>query len=91
MTQQFVNQMTLASIEESLEIMRETPYKNPEFVPFGWKKTQGLDIEKMQGELVDLLHFWLNLCLVARMTPSDVLNKYLEKNKLNHTRQDTGY
>lgn len=89
--QQFMNQMFLAVMEENVEIMRETAYKNPEFVPFGWKKTQGLNIEKMQGELVDMLHFWLNLCIVARMTPQDVVKQYLDKNKINHTRQDEGY
>lgn len=40
MKQQYINQMILALHEEAVEIMRESAYKNPDFVPFGWKKTQ---------------------------------------------------
>jgi dimeric dUTPase (all-alpha-NTP-PPase superfamily) len=89
--QQFMNQMFLAIAEENIEVMKETAYKNPDFVPFGWKKTQGTDLKKMQMELIDMLHFWLNLCIVSGMTPADVLKLYLEKNQINHQRQDEGY
>ena len=40
MKQQYINQMILALHEEAVEIMQESPYKNPKYVPFGWKKTQ---------------------------------------------------
>ena len=46
MKQQYINQMLLASHEELVEIMRETAYKNPEVVPFGWKKGQKFNNEK---------------------------------------------
>jgi dimeric dUTPase (all-alpha-NTP-PPase superfamily) len=89
--QQFINQMVLAMQEETIEIMRETAYKNPEFVPFGWKKTQIGDPDKFKEELVDQLHFFVNLCIVANMGPAELLSRYLAKNAINHTRQDSGY
>jgi dimeric dUTPase (all-alpha-NTP-PPase superfamily) len=89
--QQWINQMILAMFEETVEIMRETPYKNPNFVPFGWKKTQLGDSEKFKGELVDLLHFFVNLCIGAELGPDELVQRYLAKNKINHERQDHGY
>jgi dimeric dUTPase (all-alpha-NTP-PPase superfamily) len=89
--QQWINQMILAMFEETVEIMRETPYKNPNFVPFGWKKTQLGDPEKLKEELVDLLHFFVNLCIGADLGPDELVQRYLAKNKINHERQDNGY
>ena len=89
--QQWINQMILAMFEETVEIMRETPYKNPNFVPFGWKKTQIGDPEKLKEELVDLLHFFVNLCIGADLKPDELVQRYLDKNKINHERQDHGY
>jgi dimeric dUTPase (all-alpha-NTP-PPase superfamily) len=91
MRQQFINQMAIAMQEETIEIIRETAYKNPDFVPFGWKKTQLGDPEKFKEELVDQLHFFVNLCIVAGMGPQELCARYLAKNKINHTRQDNGY
>jgi dimeric dUTPase (all-alpha-NTP-PPase superfamily) len=91
MKQQMCNQMFIALIEESIEVIRETPYKNPDFVPFGWKKTQLGDPEKFKEEIVDLFHFFMNFCLLAEMTPEDLYVRYLAKNRVNHVRQDAGY
>ena len=44
MKQKFINQMILAIQEEAIEIMRESAYKNPDYVEFGWKKGQTSDI-----------------------------------------------
>jgi len=89
--QQFANQMFLAMMEEVVEIMRETAYKNPEFVPFGWKKDQHLNKEKLLGEIVDLWHFMMNICLVYGFTADDFYNEYAKKNNINHVRQDNNY
>lgn len=91
MKQQMCNQMFIALIEESVEIIRETPYKNPNFVPFGWKKTQLGDPDKFKDEIVDLFHFFMNFCLLADMTADELFERYLAKNGINHKRQDTGY
>lgn len=91
MRQQFINQMAIAMQEEIIEVIRETAYKNPDFVPFGWKKTQLGDPEKFKEELVDLLHFFVNMCIISGMGPQELCARYLAKNKINHTRQDSGY
>jgi dimeric dUTPase (all-alpha-NTP-PPase superfamily) len=91
MLQQFTNQMILALVEESIEIMRETAYKNPDFVPFGWKKGQGYNREGMLDEIVDLWHFMMNLCLAHGFTANDFYRAYEKKNHVNHKRQDNGY
>ena len=38
--QEYINQMILACHEEITDRMRETAYKNPGHVKFGWKKKQ---------------------------------------------------
>lgn len=91
MKQQYINQMLLACYEEVTEIMRETAYKNPDFVAFGWKKSQVLDEQKMQDEIIDLWHFLMNLAIVANMTPEMFYNKYLEKNNINEKRMAGDY
>jgi dimeric dUTPase (all-alpha-NTP-PPase superfamily) len=91
MRQQFLNQMTIAMVEEVVEITRETAYKNPDFVPFGWKKTQVENTEKLKEEIVDLMHFVMNVSLVAGMDAEEMFQIYMRKNKVNHVRQDTGY
>ncbi len=89
--QQFANQIFLAMFEETVEIMRETAYKNPEYVEFGWKKGQTLNREKILKEIVDLWHFMINICLVYDFSSEDFYNCYMEKNKENHIRQDNNY
>jgi dimeric dUTPase (all-alpha-NTP-PPase superfamily) len=91
MLQQFTNQMILALVEESVEIMRETAYKNPTFVPFGWKQGQTYNREAMLGEIVDLWHFMMNLCIAHGFTAEDFYKSYCSKNGINHERQENGY
>ena len=42
-------------------------------------------------ELIDALHFFVNLLLAAGMSAEDVYKLYLMKNAENHRRQDAGY
>lgn len=91
MKQQFINQMILALHEEAVEIMRETAYKNPDYVPFGWKKHQEFNNEKFQEEIIDIIHFVLNLAIVSGMSPNEIFNKYMEKNKENANRKENNY
>jgi len=91
MEQQFINQMILACYEEVTEIMRETAYKNPYMVPFGWKKTQVGDREKMKEEIIDLFHFVLNLSIVAGMDSNEFYQRYIKKNKENIARWQGKY
>lgn len=90
--QRFINQMLLAMQEETVEIMRETAYKNPDFVEFGWKKGQQFNAEGFKNEIIDQLHFWLILAIVAGFRDGDdIASAYALKNGINHQRQDQGY
>ena len=91
MKQQYINQMILALHEEAVEIMRETGYKNPDLVPFGWKKGQKFDNEKFKEEIIDIIHFVMNLCIISGMDSKEIYERYIGKNKENHERQNHGY
>lgn len=47
--------------------------------------------QKVRMELIDSLHFFVNLLLCAGMTADEVYEMYMAKNKENHRRQDDGY
>lgn len=47
--------------------------------------------QKVKMELVDSLHFFVNLLLCAGFTSDEVYDMYVDKNKENHRRQDDGY
>lgn len=91
MKQQYINQMILAIHEEAVEIMRESAYKNPNLVPFGWKKGQVINNEKFKEEIIDILHFIFNLCIVSEMGPNEIYERYMNKHKENLNRQKDGY
>lgn len=89
--QQYVNQMCLALHEEAVEIMRETCYKNPDFVLFGWKKGQEENTENFKKEIADILHFVLNLAIISGMDSQELFEIYAGKNQENHERKENGY
>jgi dimeric dUTPase (all-alpha-NTP-PPase superfamily) len=74
----------LAIIVELSESLQETAWKP-------WKKQQETDYKKLKEELVDALHFMLNLFIFAGMNAEDIFNEYMKKNKVNFKRQDEGY
>jgi len=91
MKQQFINQMILALHEEATEIMRETAYKNPEFVPFGWKKGQLFNNKNFKKEIADIMHFVMNLVIISGMTAEEFYEQYMSKNKENVRRKENDY
>lgn len=42
-------------------------------------------------EIVDILHFFLNMAISIGMTPQEMYNMYMSKNKENRDRQAKGY
>ncbi len=48
-------------------------------------------LHEIHIELIDLLHYWMNLCIVWDLTPEEIVRIYEEKNKENHSRQERGY
>jgi dimeric dUTPase (all-alpha-NTP-PPase superfamily) len=82
--QEYININALALISETMEALNETRWKP-------WKKQQGFSRELYTQELIDAFHFWMNMCIAVDMTADEIYEKYKEKNKENHDRQDRGY
>lgn len=89
--QKFINLNCLAIIDEIMEALRETRFKNPNYIKFGWKKTQKLNNEKFKEELVDVFHFFVNLCLVSGMDANELHERYMKKRTENLRRNKDGY
>ena len=89
--QTFINIMMLAALDEMTEAMRETCWKNPNYVVHGWKQTQKFDEVKFKEEIVDLWHFVINLSLAAGFDAKSLFEGYCDKNAINHKRQDNNY
>lgn len=82
--EQYIKDMTLAAMVELTEILNETPWKP-------WKKQQSLNPDKYLEEVADLMHFIINLCLVANITPDMLYEAYSNKNKVNQDRNKGRY
>ena len=75
---------TRAMQQEMSELIDSVPWK-------WWAKYQEFDEQNAKVEVVDVFHFLISLAQVLGMTPEDVHEAYLKKNKVNHERQDSGY
>ena len=73
-----------AMSQELAELTDSVPWK-------WWAKYQQYDRQNARIEVVDLFHFLISLAQVVGLSAEDVFNLYVQKNKLNFKRQDTGY
>ncbi len=62
-----------------------------EEIPWKWWSKEQLDLAAIRVEIVDILHFWISLALVAGLDASEVYRLYLLKNQVNLDRQESGY
>lgn len=76
-------QFELAMRQESAEAIDSLSWK--------WWKKMDDNWDNVKIELVDILHFWVSMCMAAGMTAQDVTDLYFKKNELNHQRQEQGY
>lgn len=70
--------------QEIAELIDSTPWK-------WWAKYQEFDQQNARVEIVDLFHFIISAAQVMGMSAEDVFEAYMKKNKVNHSRQDSGY
>ena len=70
----------LAMISELSEVLDEVNFK-------WWKNPKPADDAALKGELVDILHFFVSMCLKSGMTAEELFSLYREKNKENFDRQ----
>jgi len=81
---QWVLNYTRAMQQEIAELIDSVPWK-------WWAKYQEFDEQNAKVEVVDLFHFLISIAQVLGMSPDDVYEAYVKKNKVNHNRQDSGY
>jgi dimeric dUTPase (all-alpha-NTP-PPase superfamily) len=56
-----------------------------------WASAEFFHREAFLGELIDALHFWTNLALLATDRPEELLAAYQRKHDINAQRQAEGY
>lgn len=79
-TSTWIQKEILAIISELAELLDEVNFK-------WWKNPKELDSEAIAEELVDILHFFVSICIKAGVKPEDLYKVYLRKNKENFARQ----
>ncbi len=78
--EQWIQRQMLAMLSEMAEVLDEVNFK-------WWKNPKPVDENALRDELVDVLHFFVSMCLEAGMTPQDLFERYLAKNQENFLRQ----
>lgn len=78
--EQWIQKETLAMLSELAELIDEVNFK-------WWKNPKPVDTDKVKDELVDILHFFVSMCLKTGMDASELHERYMNKNKENFARQ----
>lgn len=78
--EEWLQKTILATISELAEVLDETNFK-------WWKNHQPIDEQALKGELVDVLHFFVSLCLRSGMDADELYRLYCDKNRENFDRQ----
>ena len=78
---EWVLAITIAMESEIDEVRSEINWKH-------WKNPKPVDLDALQGEVIDLFHFILSLSRIVGLQPADIHRLYMEKNAENHARQD---
>ncbi len=77
---EWIQKETLAMMSELSELIDEVNFK-------WWKNEKEINHENIKGELIDIFHFFMSMCLKAGMTADEVYERYIDKNKENFDRQ----
>ena len=77
---EWMQRKTLAMLSELAELLDEVNFK-------WWKNPKPVDDDRVKSELVDILHFFVSMCLTAGMDADELYRRYLDKNKENFDRQ----
>jgi len=79
--EEWIQKKCLALIDETAEVLNEVNYK-------WWKKPKAVNPDKLHEELIDILHFWVSMCIDAGLSPEKAYQIYADKNAENRLRQD---
>ena len=75
---------TRALGQEVAELVDSVPWK-------WWANYQEFDQHNAKVEVVDIFHFLISLAQTLGLTADDIYQSYLNKNKVNFERQESGY
>jgi len=78
--EEWMQKEVLAMISELSEVLDEVNFK-------WWKNPKPIDDLALKGELVDVLHFFVSMCLKASIGPEELYQAYVRKNRENFARQ----
>ena len=78
---EWIQKDMLAIISELSEALMETNFK-------WWKNPHETDDNKLREELIDVLHFFVSLCIRCGITSDSMFELYAAKNNENNKRQD---
>lgn len=77
---EWIQKKSLALIDEVTELLNEVNYK-------WWKNPKPVNERAVKEEIVDILHFFVSICLTAGMTADELYEIYCDKNSENIARQ----
>lgn len=78
--EEWIQKETLAMMSELAELIDEVNFK-------WWKNKKEVDASLVKDELVDILHFFVSMCIKTGMDAQELFDRYLAKNKENFDRQ----
>lgn len=77
---EWIQKEVLAIISELSEVLDEANFK-------WWKKHEEIDDAKLHEEIVDVLHFFISMCMRAGLDADTLFELYKQKNLENLNRQ----
>ncbi len=79
-SEEWIQKKVLAMLSELAELLDEVNFK-------WWKNPKEVNKAYVKEELVDVLHFFVSMCLSAGMSAEELFEIYISKNKENFDRQ----
>lgn len=73
-TEEWMQKEVLAMLSELSEVLDEVNFK-------WWKNKKPLDTDALRGELVDILHFFVSMCIRSGMDADELFARYIEKTR----------
>ena len=76
----WIQKEAMALMVELAEVLEESRYK-------WWKNAEEMNLSALHEELVDVLHFFISMCIDAGLDAESLYQGYLAKNRENFRRQ----
>lgn len=81
---EFLKDNILASLDELHEALGEIGWKP-------WASSRHINRDAVKGEMVDVLHFFINILGAIEVSPQELIDAYFLKAAKNKKRQEEGY